>query len=186
MLRKLLLAMAFVGMTFAGCQKQASPEQASKVSSMIGKTYYAQVTFQHEKGRHRTTNYRRGSLVRVNTAAKLLEIGGREAVIELSTGERIEILNHEDHTGKTIYEVFDRMFSASKLNLSKFSSKERQMIDRGEAAVGMSKDAVLAALGYPPITYTQTIQSDDWKYWHHRYNTFVVHFRNGRVTSIEQ
>ena len=189
MLRRLLPILLVLVLTVCACQKGGfGPASASdaRSDSMIGKTYYTQVTFQHEKYRHRTTNYRKGSLVRVNTPVKLLEIGGREALIELPTGERVEILNHEDHTGKTIYEVFDRMFAPSKLNLSKFSSRERKMIDDGKVEKGMSRDAVLAAVGYPPITYTSTLQSDDWKYWHHRYNTFVVHFKGNKVSSVEQ
>lgn len=49
----------------------------------------------------------------------------------------------------------------------------------------MSKDAVLVAIGYPPITRTPTLESDDWTYWSNRFNTFIVYFENGKVSRIK-
>jgi hypothetical protein len=55
----------------------------------------------------------------------------------------------------------------------------------GKATVGMSKQAVLFANGYPPMGDTPDIKSDRWHYWTNKYSSFIVIFTNGLVTSIE-
>jgi hypothetical protein len=48
----------------------------------------------------------------------------------------------------------------------------------------MSRNAVLAAIGYPPAIGTPSLESNDWKYWDSRFTTFVVHFVDGSVQEI--
>lgn len=187
MIRRLLMTLliSLLALGAVACQKRLSPEEESRVQALVGKTMYTQTAFHHEKGRHRTTNYQRGALVKINTPVKIIEIAGREAIVELPTGERVTILNHEDHTGKSIVQIVERMFSPTKVNLSKFTSMERRNIEDGEVAVGMRKDAVIHAMGYPPVTYTASTENDQWRYWKHRYDTVMVHFKNGKVSRIE-
>ena len=49
----------------------------------------------------------------------------------------------------------------------------------------MSKDAVIVAIGYPPITETTNLDSNLWVYWSGRYNKFNVHFKDGKVSKVE-
>lgn len=41
-----------------------------------------------------------------------------------------------------------------------------------------------AAIVYPPITETASLESNDWTYWAHRFNRFIVHFKNDKVENI--
>jgi len=50
--------------------------------------------------------------------------------------------------------------------------------------VGMSKEGVVFAIGYPPPHETPRLEGDQWRYWKRRFDSILVHFENGRVTRI--
>jgi len=91
----------------------------------------------------------------------------------------------EKHTGDDVYHAFDKLFAKQQVNLWNFSDLERQHIQSGTVAVGMRKDAVKVAIGYPPATETMSLASDVWMYWSGRFNKFKVTFANGMVSKIE-
>ena len=147
--------------------------------------YFTQYVILYEKGRHRTTNYRKGTMVPVNTQVTLLNVGRKMIEVSLPSGQRLEIENVQKHTNDNIYQAFDKLFKKQKVNLARFTKLERKNINAGSVEKGMSKDAVLVAIGYPPVTETPTLNMDAWTYWSNRFNRFKVHFHNGRVSQIE-
>lgn len=48
----------------------------------------------------------------------------------------------------------------------------------------MRKEAVIAAIGYPPGTGTPSLEANEWRYWTSRFDTFIVRFKDGKVTEI--
>lgn len=78
-----------------------------------------------------------------------------------------------------------KSFSKNKLNLSKFNALEKKNINKGTVEKGMRKSAVIVAIGYPPATRTASLESDAWTYWSNRFNTFIVHFENDKVSRIQ-
>lgn len=185
----LLLMMAFA---VVSCKKNLASDLLKPAAEnlpshiMTGQTYYTQFVIRYEKGTHQTTNYRRGASIPVNTPVKLLDISGKSIEVEINvTAQKLVVNNVEKHTGDDVYRAFDKLFAKHKVDLSKFTSLERSSIDKGEAAKGMSKNAVIVAIGYPPITETASLDADRWVYWAGRFNRFVVHFKNGKVSRIE-
>ena len=70
---------------------------------------------------------------------------------------------------------------------SGMSELELAAIESGEVRQGMSREAVLVSLGYPPESGTPSTKLDSWRYWRHRFNTFIVHFDDeGRVEDIQE
>jgi len=61
---------------------------------------------------------------------------------------------------------------------------EKSSIEKGEVKAGMSKRAVLVSYGRPPEVATTSLDSNAWKYWRDRFDTFIVNFENDRVTDI--
>ncbi len=182
--RSLLLVLLLVGLT--GCPKAFKGGESSLPPGVeLGGKYYTQYSFQYEKNRHRTTNYRKGFLVPVNTPVELLSWGRKGFMIRvLPNGPDIEIENVQKHTGDTIEQAFHKMLARRPLNLKQFTRRERGLIKEGKVAPGMSRKAVIAAIGYPPITQTPTLDMNEWRYWASRFDTFIVRFSNGRVKQI--
>jgi hypothetical protein len=179
------LILFLVIFSLVSCKKVLKPEELpTKIS--VGATYYTQFVIRYEKGTHLTTNFRRGSSIPVNTPVKLLNITSKTIEVEVdNSNQKLLIKNVEKHTGDNIYRAFDKLFAKKKIDLSKFTSLELTHIKSGTVADGMSKKAVIIAIGYPPITETMNLDSDLWVYWNGRYNKFNVHFKNGKVSMVE-
>ena len=122
----------------------------------------------------------------VNTQVQLQGITGDDISLEiLPAHTKLRIENVEKHTGDNTVQAFDKLFNKNKVDLSRYSKLEQENILAGRVAKGMQKKAVLAAIGYPPITETPSIQSNEWTYWSSRFNRFIVHFANDKVTEVQ-
>lgn len=114
----LLVSLTGCHRAFKGAEGNLPPE------IQIGGKYYPRYSFQYEKNRHRTTNYRRGFLVPVNTPVELVSFGRKGFVIQvLPDGPRIEIENVEKHTGETVDQAFRKMLARTPLDLNRFTPR---------------------------------------------------------------
>ena len=102
------------------------------------------------------------------------------------TGRTYWYLRH-----RTLREPFatnlDRYFGAAcdAAEVAQMSDVDRKGILEGKAYPGMSKRAVVFALGFPPEHATPSTDADAWRYWRNRWRTFIVHFENGVVTRVQ-
>jgi hypothetical protein len=65
------------------------------------------------------------------------------------------------------------------------SDVDRQGIEAGKALVGMSKQGVEIALGYPARHRTPSLDDNRWTYWKGRHDNYVVEFdSDGKVVRI--
>jgi len=152
--------------------------------------YYTQFSLFREGGVvkeyvHRTTNYRIGELVPVNTPVRLLSRDDDTINLRLPDGSELCIENIEDYSGETIEGIFRRTLQTRPVDLSVFTQEERGAILSGEVEVGMTRAAVLVALGYPPKHKTPSLQGNRWRYWKGRTDTFLVTFEGDKVLSIK-
>ena len=179
------LLLLLVTLPLISCNKALKPEELP-ANIAVGGTYYTQFVIRYEKGTYLTTNFRRGMSIPVNTPVKLLNISSKTIEVEVdNSSQKLLVKNAVKHTGDDVYQAFDKLFAKKKVNLSKFTQLERQHIQSGTVATGMSKAAVIVAIGYPPITETTNMDSNLWVYWSGRYNKFNVHFKDGKASSVE-
>ena len=187
MQRLIQVMMLFVFFSLTACQTTGSKPAQLPANIQLGEKYYTQVTMQYEKGKYRTTNYRVGTFVTANTEVELLEVTPKVVKLKLLPGnQELLIVNVPKHTGDDIYQAFDKLLAKTKVIISQFSSLEKKNIKEGTVAKGMSKQAVKVAIGYPPITRTNSLESDAWTYWSNRFRTFIVHFENNKVIRIQK
>lgn len=183
-----LLALAGLAMAVLlnGCPKAFKGAEASLPAGItLGDTYYTQYSLMFEKNRHRTTNYRRGFLLPINSKVQLVSFGRKGFVISvLPSGPEIQIENVQKHTGDTPEQAFRKILAKTPVNLKKFTASERKNIVAGKVSRGMRKQAVIAAIGYPPVTGTPNLDMDEWRYWASRFDTFIVRFKNGKVVAV--
>lgn len=178
------LVLLLVLFSLVSCKKTLKQEDLP-ANIVIGNSYYTQVDMRYEKGYFLTTNYRRGTSIPVNTKVTVNKITTKAIEIGIDAFPKpFLIKNVQKHTGDDIFQTFDKLFASKKLNLWNFNSLERKHIKNGTVAKGMRKKAVIAAIGYPPITETISLDVDSWVYWSGRFNKFRVHFKNGRVSKV--
>lgn len=176
----------FFILALTACAKNIPPESLPQ-NIRIGGLYYTQFALQYEKNRYRTTNYRRGFLLPINTEVKLIDIDSKSITVQIvSSGKELLIENVEKHTNEDTIQAFEKLFAPVKVNLAQFNVLGQKQIKTGTVVPGMRKQAVIAAIGYPPAIGTPSLEQDQWKYWNSRFNTFIVHFKNGRVSKIQE
>lgn len=160
-------------------------EKKSNLKEAEGKTYYTAVNIWYEDpAQIMSTNYHRGQLLPINTQVKIGAI--RKTGITFTDDNNITytIQIVRKHTTSPVDGVFKNYLSESKVNLGRFSGDERKNIEAGTIAVGMSRDAVLAAYGYPPAHMTPSLEGNQWKYWKDRFRNFFVFFKDGKVVRM--
>jgi len=147
--------------------------------------YYTQFSLFTEKNVFRTTNYRKGALVPINTAVVLDSINTAKAELRLVNGNApLTIENVPKHTVDDIQTAFKKIVAPRKLDLDIFTEEEQEAILAGQVRRGMGRRAVLAAIGYPPQVETPSLESNEWTYWTNRFNKFIVRFKGGKVDAV--
>lgn len=128
--------------------------------------------------------------VPVNAKAKIRVkrgIMGRRLVITiLKTKREIHFeLNLRNMRCKSMDDYIALIASPNPTPLGKLSPKDRKGIKQGNALIGMSKEGVRIALGYPARHRTPSLDSNTWIYWKNRRATTAIEFGgNGKVKNI--
>jgi len=165
----------------SGCAADAelTPEQQTLVQNQ--EEVYTQVPMWTERNRVYGTNYSRGLLIPINSKVKILEANSKEIIFEWN-GQKITYLVYTKHTHANTSEMLERLFAKKPVNLSKY--KHAKAIKNANVLIGMTKKEVLLARGYPPFHATPSLDADQWKYWHHKFSTAYVVFKNGKVLGV--
>ena len=185
MSKKYILFFAFSLLIGLGaCSKQIKPNDLP-TGVQIGRTYYTQFSLFQEENNFRTTNYRKGTLIPINTPVSLVSIDSDKVYLKLTnSGQSLSIENVPKYTKDDMPTAFLKIVGLNKVNLSAFTKSEQKSILAGKVKKDMSRKAVLAAIGYPPPHQTPSLNANEWTYWASRLNTFVVRFNHGKVEDI--
>ncbi len=132
------------------------------------------------------TDMERHRLIPVNTRVSVHEWNGNLAMRVLDN--EIPPIIMEYNAGRmrlTKEEYVEEITVADPLDLDTFSEIDRQGIEDGEAKIGMSKDGIRIALGYPARHATPRLEDDEWIYWRNRWARYRVVFDDdGKVKDI--
>lgn len=152
------------------------------INPVVGNNYFTRYSFYQEDGKYITTNYARGSLVPINTPIKLVAMSGDKLRIKrLDNNSEIKVENARKYSGKNINEIASIMFASEKTPIEKLVPTLTSAISSGEMRLGMTKEQVLLARGYPPAHETPSIDGDRWVYWSSRFIKQTILFADGRV-----
>jgi hypothetical protein len=147
-----------------------------------GKQYYMRHNIMYEEGSHATTNYWRGALLPVNTKVTLLSLGRGGMLLQVDgSGEKVRI-EYSKHGRRPMPVVAKNMLSARPVPIEKFDAETQGNIKSGNVTLGMTKEQVVIARGYPPAHKTPSIDGDKWQYWSSRYVIYTYVFKNGILT----
>lgn len=135
-----------------------------------------------------TLNYTLGFPIPVNSIVFYEDINSKQVAFTYED-KRYYLRNNPRYSKTNMDQMLDRYFGAKKVDLSKLTEAEQKMVKQGKVEVGMSKEAVLLALGYPPVHATPSLQNDEWKYWKfqrgYASDTIIYHFKDNKISSIQ-
>ncbi len=153
--------------------------------------YYTKVNIWYEDpAKILSTNYHRGAIIPYGSKVNILSKSGEKIkfTIENQAGVTFVLTNARKYSLMTLDELFAQYFSEKdpKSENMGFSGREKENIENGTLAEGMSKEAVIAAYGYPPRHKTPALTSNLWTYWDARSIRRLVTFKNNKLTKHEE
>ena len=163
---------------------------AASAASAADRLYTAYNVWFEQPAKVYSTNYQKGNILPAGSEVK--DVSRSSKGVEF-TDPRLGLKfsfefvgrHHPGLTGEKWAERFltTRDFAALSNGLS---AAEIRAVKAGKIQAGMSKKAVILAAGYPPEVATASTELDIWKYWRHRFGSFLVQFSDGIVTKSEQ
>ncbi len=176
-----------MGFGFSGCGGAAvNPAHQKQVSEHA--KMYTQHTMLAQGSGLSTLNYTLGFPIPVNSVIFYEDINSRQIAFTYND-KRYYLRNSPRHSKTNMDQMLDRYFAGKEVDLSKFTAQEQAAIKAGRVEVGMRKEAVVLAQGYPPAHATPSLEQNSWTYWKFQRgyvsDKIIYHFTNRKVSSIE-
>jgi hypothetical protein len=121
-----------------------------------------------------------------NTKFRVGSGGMGFSLTAVDTGMRIQFeYKSANMQGMPEKEYISTITSPTPVDYSGLNAQDQEGIAAGRAIVGMTKQGVMIALGYPAKHRTPSTDLNTWIYWRGRFNVLTVNFgQDGKVASI--
>jgi hypothetical protein len=168
---------------------------------MTGETRYTCCNIHYEKTEITDVNYLTGAVIPFGTRVQILEVRKNSVKFQPEGQPPITLVLRHGRKVLAMDEYLNRLFLRedphAKLSTPKpakggkgaaaaETDKTRKNIEQGVVDVGMTKEQVLMAVGYPPAHRTPSLQSPVWTYWSNHWSSFEVYFDGDRVSRVSR
>jgi len=124
-------------------------------------------------------------IIPVNTPITISEFKRGLMINNQDNGMVIFFEYHPINMGMSINEYIELIASPTPVSLDGFSPTDLKGIQNGKVYLGMTKEGVRIALGYPAKHRTVSLEENTWIYWVNRFTTTAVEFDDtGKVIQI--
>jgi hypothetical protein len=125
------------------------------------------------------------ALLPYNTKLRVGKARGGFLLTVVDSGLEIRFEYDETRMAMTPQAYLDLITAAAPVEYPALSARDKEGVTQGTALVGMSKDGVKIALGYPAVHKTPSLDANSWIYWRNRFVSMAVNFdAAGVVTSV--
>ncbi len=186
-------AMAAVLVLVAGCGRPT----ARLPHPLVNQVRYLCCNLHYEKPEITDMNYLRGKVIPFGTRVEIREVGTHRVDFETAGHPRISLVLKQGAGELTMEQYLDRIFLvddpyarfpklAGDAKAAAEADRTRRMMEEGTVTVGMTREQVLTALGYPPAHRTPRLDAGVWTYWVAPDDTFEVFFDGDRVSRVRR
>jgi len=133
-------------------------------------------------------DYPNHAMIPINTPVKVSKISSRGIVLTcVDDGTQVVVeYNTKMMAPMTPEEYIGVITAPTQTAFANFSRIDQKGIADGQAYLGMTKDAVRMALGYPALHRTPSLKGNTWTFWRNRFVEFSVEFDdNGKVSRVQ-
>ncbi len=125
------------------------------------------------------------AMLPVNTVVDIAYKDKYFIITDKSAGTKVEMIYEAVRMGMSVEQYINLITSSEPVPLETYSEIDRKGIADGKAYLGMSKDGIRTALGYPAAHKTPSLSSNTWVYWRGRLGIRSIDFDdNGKVIGI--
>lgn len=150
-----------------------------------GNRLFLRTNLHHEKREISAANFQLAGLLPLGTEIIVESIDrSRFRFQRVDTKEKFVYEFHKQ-AGEDLNVHLSRVFSSEPVLLEeeRFTALELEQIRAGQMAVGMSRLAVILAIGLPPKVENPELLSTSWRYWIKRFNTTKLVFDQDGILS---
>ncbi len=133
------------------------------------------------------TDYPGHGFLPYNTEVKATYWKNGHTITAVDTGKVILLtFKSKNMDGMRGSEYLDLILSPEPVSYMDLTAEDEQGIQQGRALIGMTKQGVMIALGYPAKHRTPSLEENTWAYWKGRLGEprLVQFDGNGKVVSI--
>ncbi len=170
-------------------KKSAAKPTVSADPFAEGSTLYTLTNLHPDPVKHQlySSNFQLpGALIPRCTAVKVVDVSKKRFVFTIKDVQYKYDFNprsNPEGLDANLKQYFAKSCDSSAA--SKLSGADQQGIRDGKPRVGMSKQGVIYAMGYPPVSpTTPDIKAPVWKYFINRFNTMNLEFNGNTVSKI--
>lgn len=188
-----VFAASVVGViVLAGCVTTSPREAAKSEPELSEDVYLANNIHAQDDGQYYTASYAnwtdcgRHRIIPVNTPVAIRDWAKGFVILGMTEDKRTVYVEFDPtHMDMDKEKYIDTITTSKKVDLGELSEVDQEGIEKGKAKVGMTKDGIRMALGYPAEHETPSLDDDIWTYWTNRWGTYDVIFNeDGEVTEI--
>lgn len=127
-------------------------------------------------------------IIPVGTEIQITRQGWRGFVFTYDGGsKKVTFEYQKKRMGMSMEEYLEKITSSQPVNYTGLSKQDKKGIADGKAYKGMTRKGVTAALGYPAVHRTPSLDSKTWVYWTNRFKTTAVDFNDqGEVSQVRR
>ena len=136
-----------------------------------------------------TMNYQLPGLIPICEEIEVVKVKSKKMIFKWKGQEFTAVF--DKHTrkkaGKSFQEALAPFFGpkCDEEKLAALDEKDQGGVKKGTAAIGMTKEGVLLAMGRPPFHVNPDLEVDSWTYWRNRFARKVISFdEDGKVVEI--
>lgn len=184
-MRRISWIAALAALTTAGCVSQQPPAQLPE--PLTGQLYTLTNLHPDEaSGRMYSLNYQQVGLVPMCTPVTVNAFDERQLTFTVDESRRRYVYYFDDTMVRSHADHISMYFGreCTRPEPGPFTDEELAAISAGKVVEGMSKAAVVYAIGYPPGHATPNLDVDEWSYWKSRHDRIAVTFDQGRVVNV--
>src|SRR5215470_7657850 len=172
------LALLIAALAVTACRHTIDPPEAAVAGLREGAPVYTLTNLHAEEEKVSAANFQYPTVIPVCSRVTLLRAMKDYLVFSVDeTGQEYWYQNH-GAVGEPFADHLARYFGpvCPKNELAALSDAERDAVRAGAVRIGMSKEAVILAIGYPPRRDTRTTELPRWRYWTASRDDFWVVF----------
>jgi hypothetical protein len=166
-----------------GCRQPPSPEALKPLEN---RNLFTCCNIHYEGEEITDANYFVGAKLPPGTPVRIENLTA-DSVVFVAGEVKLTLTHQLGKKDEPMQRYVDKIFvpASPRSKIDSYPPPVRRAIDGGRVERGMTRDQVLASLGYPPADRTPSLPDRTWIYWYNRWNTYQVVFdESGKVADV--
>jgi len=118
-------------------------------------------------------------MIPINSKVKLLSLSKKKMALALDDGRTVTFINTAKYTKRKLSTIASELLSPAPIPIEQLDTSVKEAVEEGQLMLGMSKDQVIMARGYPPRHKTPTLDQNTWTFWSSRFVQRTLKFKDG-------